>query len=38
VLDLARLGYLGEEADDWTRRQDEARETADCLAARVRRL
>ncbi len=38
VLDLARRAYLGEAADDWTHRQDKARETADCLAARVRGL
>ena len=33
VLNLARRGYLGEAADDWTHLRDQARETADCLAS-----
>ncbi len=38
LLDLARRGYLGELADDWTQNQDQTRETAERLAAHVRRL
>ena len=38
VLDLARLGYLGDAVDDWTERGEQAQTTADHLAARVREL
>lgn len=38
VLDLARQGYLAETVDDWTKLGEQARTTADHLAARVREL
>jgi streptomycin 3"-adenylyltransferase len=38
LLGLARQGYLGEIADDWTDNRDQTRETAERLAAHVRRL
>jgi aminoglycoside 9-adenylyltransferase len=38
LLDLARQGYLGAAADDWTQNRDQTRETADHLAAMIRRL
>ncbi len=38
LLDLARRGYLGAVADDWTRNRAQTQETADRLAAHVRRL
>ena len=38
VLDLARQGYLGEVEDDWTRNREPTRETAELLAADIRRL
>jgi streptomycin 3"-adenylyltransferase len=36
VLSLAARGYLGEVDDDWTDRQEQVRDTAAVLAARVR--
>jgi aminoglycoside 9-adenylyltransferase len=38
LLDLARQGYLGAAADDWTQNRDQTQETADQLAAKIRRL
>jgi streptomycin 3"-adenylyltransferase len=38
LLDLACQGYLGAVADDWTHNRDQTRETAERLAAHVRRL
>ena len=38
LLDLARQGYLGAVADDWTQNGELTRETAERLAADVRRL
>ena len=38
LMDLARQGYLGMVADDWTENRDQTRETAERLAAHVRRL
>ncbi len=35
VLTLAAMGYAGDRNDDWTGRQDEARNTAEHLAARI---
>lgn len=38
VLELARRGYLGQVADDWTELREPARQTAECLAALLRRV
>ena len=38
LLDLARQGYLGDLADDWTQNREQTQETAERLAAQVRRL
>ena len=38
LLDLARKAYLGAAADDWTQNREQTLETADRLAAHVRRL
>jgi streptomycin 3"-adenylyltransferase len=38
LLDLARQGYLGVVADDWTQNGDQTQETAERLAAHIRRL
>jgi hypothetical protein len=38
LLEVARQGYLGHVADDWTQNRELTRETAERLAAHVRRL
>ena len=38
LLDLARQGYLGTAADDWTQNREQTQETAEHLASHVRRL
>ena len=38
LLDLARRGYLGAVADDWTQNSEQTREAAERLAGVVRRL
>ena len=38
LLDLARRGYLGDIADDWTQNRALTQETAEHLASNVRRL
>jgi streptomycin 3"-adenylyltransferase len=38
VLDLARRGYVGQTVDDWTMLGEQARATADLLAARIRAI